>query len=212
MLAALSLTAAWLTFRTPGWYTPPRVDPAEHQRLRDGLQTTADEFTQLLLGREPFRLEFAQTTINEWLAAREHIWPAARRLLPPAWHDPFIRFLPDRIELAARYVGAPGEPIVSMSLAASIEGDDVVLRATGCGVGSVPAPLRLVSPWLRELSPPDSDGGSHGVRGNVIDGLRIPRRQVWWNGERLFQTRDVRTAAGVIALDIEPLGPKNQRR
>lgn len=212
ILAAVTLSTAWLTFRTPAWYAPPRVDAGEHQRLRDGLQTTADEFTQLLLGREPFRLEFAQTTLNEWLAAREHIWPAARRLLPPDWHDPFVRFVPGHIEIAARFVGAPGEPIVSMSLAVSVEGDDVVLRATGCRVGSVPAPLCLVSPWLRRLSPPESEGESRVLRGNVVDGLHIPRRQVWWNGERLFQTRDVRTAAGVIALDIEPLGPKHQRR
>jgi len=197
-----------LIWHTPDWYRPPDVPPERHQAVRDELQDMTNRFSDLLLRPEPFLIEFTDRQLNEWISMRDRIWPKLRDAIPSDVATPCLRFRSDRIDIAARVVRLAGEPVVTARLSVALEGEEISIRLVGCRVGSMSVPLS----WFLRALPPlrlkehEEDVGFR-LRGDAVEGFRLPARMIWWNGRRDFRVRRIETSPGVLRMEIEPLGP-----
>lgn len=203
------LTVAALALWRPGWYRVPVIPAEREQAVRDDLQAMADGFTAALLGEERFGIEFSERQLCEWITMRGRIWPAARETVPRPWADPLVRLTPGRITVGASFDAVVGSPVVSVELAAAMEGENILVRVEGCRVGAIPIPVSWVADWASGLIVDRVDSRS-GVRvyGNVAEGFRVGTRQTWWNGRRDYRVCDVMIGAERIGFVVEPLGAR----
>lgn len=200
------------TLRTPGWYDPPVVAEADHQRVRNSLVDAEQAFTEGLRSwTEPFEYHVYQADVNRWLAIRNRISPELDQFIPIGFSDPFIRFEPSRITLAGRFDTALGSVVLSIDLAITMDDGAIVLRADGLRCGSMPAPVEPSDLGLdREIDrePEETWPGSPAISGNLASGLRIGTDAWWKNGGMSYRVLDVRLEPGVLTLEIQPRGPR----
>lgn len=217
----VGVSAAWLAFQyIPSWYKPPTLTADDLPRLRATLPAAYQNFTDLLAegGIQEFRL--SADSVNEWIAARESLWPDSRGMLPTWLKNPALAFLDDRIILAAQVERDGWRAIISLHVSISLETDNIVIRITKVGAGALPLPAlttintidahinaalkhedKLTS-ILAELT----DVDEHSVlKAAVAGGVKVRNHLRWSNGERHFRIVDLRTRNGELILQVESL-------
>jgi len=206
---AAVLLAAILALWRPGWYRSQPSAGVDAQGVRDDLSASAQSFSDALMQPGEFEVHLRQEQVNGWVAHRAEIYPMIEREIPPNWQGPVIAFRDGLIRLAATYDGSGPAVVLSIDLAVSIEGENIVLRADGCRVGALPVPLWLVRDKLSrevEIGEGKAWRGSPEIRGNLRDGLRVGTRAVWPNGARLYDVLAVTARAGELTFKINSLG------
>ncbi len=217
--AALVLVAVivlWMLFQhIPVWYEPVYVSAADLQRVRDDLVGTFDAVSRQMNGERPFAMRITQQQLNEWLAAREQMWPPAQEWVPPGMENPVVRFEADRIILAGTVVYGSLRAVLSVSVALTVDGDGLSVRLFDFRGGSLPVPEALVREPLRRIDARRRDGRYAGdgmpAAEALLTGVRIPAEFTWPNGKRRFRIGAVRLERGAIILDVAPL-PRRQTR
>ena len=213
------LAIGWLMFQhVPSWYQPVAVAPAEKDRIRNDLFATQDDLTQgFNEHRETFQHGITQDQINDWLAAREAIWPRSREWLPPEVSKPFVAFTPEGIHLAATINIEGVQTVVSARLAVSADDAGVHVRLVEIRSGAVSVPPS----WIRDqLASLDQHGWPAGERvkyqlsamplpplAGLLDGITLPNEWVWWDSKRPFRVVGMESKAGEFVGTFEPLDP-----
>lgn len=215
------LASGWLAFQhIPSWYDPPRVTASDLPRVRSSLPRTYQAFTDAVVGGGRFEFELSSRTLNEWIAARGHLWPDSGEVVPQWFAEPVVAFEEDRIILAGRYERGELRTVVSVHLRLDVREDAIVVRVEKLASGSLKVPRDAVIDVLKERidalrsrrkSLPDSwrivtDSldGVDPVRA-LEQGVRIENRFYWSNGERHFRLVDVRAGGGRLVLTAESL-------
>lgn len=209
-LALLGIVTGWMLFqRIPTWYAPVHVAAADLQRVRDSLTCPYNEFSAGMMEGRPFEFRITQQELNEWLAARGQIWPAAQEWVPPTMEGPLILFEPDRIVVAGTVSLGEVRTVLSASVSLHTEGDSLVVRLDSLHGGALPVPRSLVREQLRQLDARQRGTGRDRTRlpsaETLFGGTRVPAVFSWNNPHRRFRIRAVRVKNGEILLDIEPL-------
>jgi hypothetical protein len=203
--------ALYAFLRTPSWYAPPVIAPADQQKVRNNLVAAEQAFTESLrAGRGPFIYRIFQDDLNRWITMRREIYPLIEELAPPQLADPFVMFDEGVITVAGRYSGWLGGVVASIDIVPTLEEDALVLRATAVRCGSVGVPMHLGGIGLDGTIERDREEtwpGSPRIWGDFSRGLRIETEAWWKNGGIDYRMLDVWVEPGRLCLKIEPLGP-----
>jgi len=213
--------SVWLAIRyVPSWYAPPQLSDADLPRRRSSVARTLQDFTDRLIDGDRFTFKLSAHDINEWLAAREAIWPDADRRMPDWLHDPMLTFDDESIIIGARVQRGSWHAVLSTHIYVSPREDDLVVRIGRTAIGAISAPAGYVrdavDDWLSLLlismeKMPDSlyeilaavrDTGTRQV---LSEGIRVENRFVWPNGERPFRILSLKAADGWLTLVVEPM-------
>lgn len=225
-LLGASVLTAWLMFQhIPSWYQPMDIPPAD-QRNRIRIEATAayENFNQkLATATAPFDWQITQDRLNEWLGAREVIWPLSRDWFGPDISGPMVVIEPDGVRIAATCRLGGVQTVVSALFEAVADEEAVTIRLAEIESGSLPLPPT----WAREqLAKLDTGGWPAGRRSpwqydstplprlsTLPDGADFPNGWIWRNGDyrRPFRVTDIRLEPGALTLRIEPLTPQSRR-
>lgn len=216
---AAVLLAAILALWRPGWYRSQPKAGVDAQAVRNDLSASAQSFSDALMQTGEFEVHLRQKQVNGWIARRAEIYPMIEREIPPHWQMPVISFRDGAIRLAATYNGAGPDVVLSVDLAVSVVGDDIVLKADESRVGALRVPLWFVRDKLAhpvDIAEGKAWRGSPRIHGNLRDGLHVGTRAVWPNGERLYDVLAVTAQPGELTFRIDSLGsayrPGDKRR
>ncbi len=214
LLAILLVLIVLLKWK-PGVYRPVEIPRSEHQKMRNHLVAAEQAFTEnLRADAGPFTYHIYQDDLNRWLAIREEIYPGASEWLPRGLSDPFILFEDGLIVLMGRYNDGMGSVLLSMELTLSMDRDDLVMRVVGLRCGALGLPHSFIddlsSPVDREAG--DTWPGSPAISGDLESGLRLNAEAWWICGGIAYRVLDVSVVDGRLDFEIEPLGPRVQRR
>ena len=157
-----ALIALWLAFQhKPGWYQPPVVNEVMLQRARTTSAATADRVSQQIVDGEAFHVTLTDESVNEWLAALPHLWPDARRSIPPEISDVAVGFKRGRIHVGGLYAKDDWRAILNVALAVAIspDGREVTLTLTDVQGGSLPVPRMIVDEILQRVRPHSISAG-----------------------------------------------------
>lgn len=217
----------------PSWYRPAVVTSEDCRAIRNELPSFGSAIGAYLAQGQPFRIELTEEHVNRWIAARDEIWPAARRMLPAEIQDPVISFQPGQVIVGARCLKDGMSSIVSLAttLGVANSGGALMIRVEGFYAGLVPVPRMLVEPAARKaLARAIRSNWRHLARYtqvgdlNVADELHIgpeqvvsylkgrdltqtslPSRWIWPNGKFPFCITDVQIEEGRLLIDITPM-------
>ncbi len=223
-LALIVLVGLWLTFQhKPAWYQPVRLNEQNYQNARRSSLMTADSISdQLVQGRES-ELVLSDRMVNEWLAALPLLWPEAKRKMPDEIRDPAVRFMRDRIRLAAHINKDGWQAIISVDLFVRVSGDgkSVTIALAGARGGSLPIPRTIIAKLLRPLIEQTRRGSNYQENDNaspwdaalkgvqsvndLYAGVTTRNRFVWPNGKRPFRIASIRTGNGELRIQLQPL-------
>lgn len=219
------LIAGWLAFQhIPAWYTPVVVQSAELTRVRNDVVVQQDRFNGMLNASPgPFQFWLSSRQLNEWLAAREEIWPLSRRWLPASLSDPCVVLEPGAIRVAATYRSGSLATIVSARLRVEGRRDGIWVKLDAIQLGSLPIPASTAREWLERLDAGPWPAGRVSKYQNLRepipplanllkpDGARLPNSFVWMiEPKRPFWIYELRVRPDAILATIEPL-PRGQR-
>ena len=208
----------WLIFQhKPDWYRPPPVNERMLRDIRSEVAEIVEGISQRIVRGETFDLSFTDETVNQWLAALPHVWPDARRNVPPELRDLVIRFDAGRIRIASLLVKGGWRAVltVAVEVALSKDGRRVSLQLIEAHGGSLPIPHTVLAYMLGGLA---IGGGDTAVRsGNPptlhkpdtaadwLNGVQVPNRFIWPNGKRPFRIDAIELTEGRIRLRLESL-------
>lgn len=154
------------------------------------------------------RVDFDQSQVNRWIAARDQMWVEGAIELPPSVRDPQIRFLsPSRICIAMCIDLGYISPIAQADFDFHTADDDVVLSCTGLRVGGLELPLSLFATAAERVVRAE-DIASARVIGTE---LRCKNQFVWRNGNRRYRIQEITIADGSLRVALEPLAPRSKR-
>lgn len=215
------LVAVWLTFQhKPGWYQPARVAESELQSVRDSLTEANLEFSSGLAGGKPFDFSLDAQRVNQWIAAREHIYPEAKPWVPAWIRDPVVAFEDGRLILAGLVELEGWKAVASAHVAVELAEESVRVRLAGVHGGSLPIPLSSGDRALGELarrSAVSDDAVPQALRdlademrgrapSEVLrEGTSVKNRFEYPDGRRLFRILKCEFNDGTMTLRIEPL-------
>ncbi|HUN80289.1 MAG TPA: hypothetical protein VMV81_02155 [Phycisphaerae bacterium] len=209
------LAGAYALLRTPNWYTLPAIAPQERQAVRDNLIAAEAAFTEALrTSTGAFVYHVFQDDVNRWVAMRREIYPLIDELAPPELIDPIVLFEPGEITIAGRYRKLGTDLLVSVDIAVSSADDGILLRVTRMRCGSIGVPVGFASLGLkRSIDRPAGSvwPGSPHMWGSFADGFHVDAKGWWKNGGVDYRVRDVTLEAGVLHLNVEPLGHSSRR-
>ena len=218
---AVGASTTWLAFQyIPSWYEPPTLTADDLPRIRATLPAAYQEFTDLLADGGTRQFSLSSTTVNEWIAAREALWPDSRGMLPNRLKNPAVAFIDNRVILAAQFEHDGWRAIVSLHLTVSLETGEIVFRIVKVGAGSLPLPaasmVDAIDAHISAALKRDDELTSILVELTDVDdrlllkaalagGVRVWNRLHWSNGERRFRIVDLRTHNGELLLRVESL-------
>lgn len=223
VVGPIVLVTLWLVFQhKPGWYRPPVVTETMLQHARTTSAATADDVSKRIVDAESFQIVLTDEVVNEWLAALPHLWPDARRSVPPEVSDLAVQFEDGQVRVGALYADDGWRAIVSIGLFPAVSRDGKTLRVTLTGAkgGSLPVPRmilrRILSSVLeRGTGARDQRGDGTAALGSafrdlrsadeLFEGVRIRNRFVWPNGDRPLRIDSIEVDGGELRLRIEPL-------
>ena len=217
------LVMLWLVFQhKPGWYRPPVVTEPLLQHARTTSAAAADDVSKRIVEAEPFQMVLTDVAVNEWLAALPHLWPDARRSIPPEISDVAVRFEGGRVRVGVLYARGGWRVILSVGLAMAVsrDGQAITVALTDARGGSLPVPRailervlsgvleiaadRPLGPGSHVKTPRSASAGLQSVD-ELFEGVRIRNRFVWPNGDRPLRVDSIEVDGGELRLGIEPL-------
>ncbi len=185
------------------------------EEARRSLPDAYQLFSDAIVAGDPFIFQLDEQTVNEWLAAREEMWPAASRVIPTQIDAPAVAFRDGVIALAARVKLGGIVTVVSVRSSAQPVDDRVVIDSITLLAGSLPMPLRAVSSImdmsrashvdLRSFSDPTDPSQPIDQWTDLFDGFAVRNFFYWANGERFFRITRIESANGLLTLGIEPV-------
>ena len=223
IVSAVVLVTLWLVFQhRPGWYRPEIVTETMLQQARTTSAAAADRVSKRIVEAETFEVRLTADTVNQWLAALPHLWPDARRSIPPEISDLAVHFDDGRVRVGALYAKDGWQAIVSVGLilAVSGDGDGITVTLDDARGGSLPVPRMILEEILQRVrqgagragANPELDAGTlesvlEGLRSvdDLFDGVRLRNRFVWPNGRRPIRIAAIEADDGELHLQIEPL-------
>jgi len=216
---AVAMVTIWLMFQhIPAWYQPPAIGPQELRAIHDDLKGTVDQLTGYLINSpEAFERRFTQEQINQWLSAREAIWPLSRKWLPEMLTNPFVSIEPDGIRLATTFRKGGLQSVLNARFTAEVSPRGIELRLVKVALGSLPVPSFVVRDQLdrldEQLKAGAGDNGSakEGLAG-LFRGIVLPNKYVWPNGKKPFRIIGLRFESGTCIATFEPLEDDHARR
>lgn len=207
----------WLMFqRIPAWYRPIEIDPAHTQEVLDDFIRTSEVINTQINGQDaPFQHTFSQDQINQWLGAREKVWPLARKWLPPMMSHPCVTFEKDTVCLASTIEQGGVAAVFStrFNLAATPEG--LWLKLTRVSGGVLALPRFIIQRHLAALEQQTSKYNP--LEGLALDpdrpptisqlprGVWLKNEFVWENGNRPYRITHLKFAPGKCTATFEPL-------
>ena len=217
----VSLVVVWLTFQhKPGWYRPARVAESELQSVRDSLTDANLEFSRGLAGGQPFDFSLDAQRINQWIAARERIYPEAQRWVPTWVRDPVVAFEDGKLILAGLVEFEGWKAVASAHVVVEVAEESIRIRLAGVRGGSLPIPLSSGDEAMVELASRSAGSGDalpEALRvltdqmrtrppSEVLrEGTNVANRFEYPDGKRLFRILKCQLNDGTMTLRIEPL-------
>ncbi|MCH8149032.1 MAG: hypothetical protein IH987_13800, partial [Planctomycetes bacterium] len=166
----------WLIFQhKPDWYRPPTVNERMLRETRTEVAEIVEGISQRIVRGETFDLSFTDEIVNQWLAALPHVWPGARRDVPPELRDLVIRFDANRIRIASLYVKDGWRAVLTLAVkvAISTDGRRISLELIEAHGGSLPVPHSVLAHMLDGMAigggVAATRGGGKSTRHHVTD-------------------------------------------
>jgi hypothetical protein len=202
-LAATGLALALALERRPAWYRPYALSESHLQAARMEALRILDSVSDRMVQGEPFEIVLSDHQLNVWLAGLDRIWPEAARQFPSFVADPFVKFTPDAMDVAARVESKGWRAIVSTryTLALSHDKSTLTVGLSSATCGSMGLPRSLVAAALPARV--GVGGRGYDVAG-LFNGLTLANRFVWPNGRRAFRLSEVTVNSGSVRIRIEP--------
>ncbi|HOW19818.1 MAG TPA: hypothetical protein PLC79_12350 [Phycisphaerae bacterium] len=205
----------WMLFQhIPAWYAPVQVPAADLQGVKDDLIACNNAFDDRMQAGGVFEFRITQDRLNAWLSAREQMWPAMRKWVPPMMEDPFIGFEPGRVVLAGTVTLGGVRTVLSVRLRLDADDKGLLVRLTEVRAGSLPVPAVLVREPLRQIDAHTRNGreaaSKFPLAEDLLAGVHVPAEFVWWADKRHFRVCGVRVEPGAITFRVEPL-PRHLR-
>lgn len=212
----LGAAAIWLTLHhIPAWYRPAELDAGGSQKARGEAIAMADHVSDEMVKRVPFDVVLNDTSVTEWIAVLPTIWPEAHARLPRQITDIAVAFDENVVRIGALYRGSV-HTIVNVHLEVEITeyeaggpggATELSVRVSSVRGGSLPFSVTVLDPIVRDLLGAAGDAGTHAVRSlqDLLEGVRVANRFVWFNGRRPFRIRSLAIHEGEMRLRIEPL-------
>ena len=199
-IASLIVVGGALTCR-PAWYQPVSID---YNLLESDKHTHArieNDISAALNSSEPIELEFDESSVNRWIAARNELWPGRAPSLDP-FQQPQIRFLDgNRVRLGALVEQAGVKVVLSATFRVAAHGDAVAVTWDSVHAGALPTPGRLIEEAAEQLS----EGLRLGDGALEGDTLTLPNEWTWPNGKRRFHVKHITIGDGILRVGLEPL-------
>lgn len=222
-VVVLAVAAAlWLiVHHVPGWYEPVYVPHARLDEVRAEAVRSYGAFGDSVARRRTFTFTLDERRVNEWIAARERIWPESGTWLPAWVADPMIAFRDGRLIVAARLDRGGHQLIASAGLTVDVGQDDIlVVRLERLAAGSMPVPIGVLARPLARLlqlegqdldlvPAPVADAARYFRDSEPLaalsKGVRRANRFIWANGRRPYRIQTIEFTDGKLTLTVEPL-------
>lgn len=202
LLAAVAFIVWWAMLRPPGWWREAGDTSPEAVARGVGFENAmVREVTRVREGGDPWGFVVTDQDVNAWLANRLDPWLVNRGAdgVTSLLGDPRIRLVPGGIEIG---VAAPLAGVVVGRFEVEIDGDDVVVRPTGAGIGVVPIGPGPLQAGLEALAT--------AVEGIEFDaavdgGLRL-RREIPLSDGRTVVLDDLEIVSDELAVRFRTIG------
>ncbi|MCC7292440.1 MAG: hypothetical protein IT449_10315 [Phycisphaerales bacterium] len=222
-LLLASLLGLWLALhRIPAWYRPAVVEEAVLPGVRADAARLVDSISDQMVRGRRFTLELRQEEMNELMSSMGRIWPDALKDWPPALQQPALSFDADGLRVGVTLMRSEDRAVISAALSVSVAEDRSTLHAQLISVhaGALPVPAFLIDsaaqPYLGRMGDASDRSRrlrSWGLQGAdapsaralMDQGVRLPNRFTWPNGEREFRILSMEFHPGVARIEIEPL-------
>ncbi len=221
----IALAACWLTLEyIPAWYAPPELTERDWPRVRASLSATYQTFTDKLMEGQPFEFELEAATVNEWLAAREALWPESREALPPFLRDPVLTFCDGEARLGVRFSSGEIDAILSFDLRIESRNQELVVQLDRVAIGAWSLSRERAPKWLddriRTMSGQDAHRSERLAEQSpsidadrpiqsLVEGITVENRFYWSNGGQYFRFDSLTTEDDRLHVKIEILPPPN---
>lgn len=218
-----TLLGLWLALhRIPAWYRPAVVEEAVLPGVRAEAARLVDSISDQMVRGRRFTLELRQEEMNELMSSMGRIWPDALKDWPPALQQPALSFEADGLRVGVTLTRAEDRAVLSAALRVGVAEDRNSLHARLVSIhaGALPVPAFLIDsaaqPYLERMGDTSDRSrrlrswGLEGadapsVRALMDQGVSLPNRFVWPNGERKFRILSMDFRPGVAHVEIEPL-------
>ena len=221
VLAGIAVTFLMAQHR-PGWYRPATLtltDENAMRTVRRDATNTFDAFGDRIVEGKRFEFELTEQAVNQVLAALPQLWPEAAGSIPRELADLAVSFGNGWARIGAMVSTSNWQAIGGVALAVTVveDGAKLKLALVGASCGSLPLPRAILEPALnRSLKrppPKSADAEFESIElGSVVEsaaqlyeGITIPNRFTWPNGERRFRLKAIQFSPGKMRLEIEPL-------
>lgn len=217
----VALVAVWMTFHhKPGWYQPVHVAETELQDVRDSLTDANLEFNRGLAAGQPFDFSLDAKRVNQWIAAREHIYPEAKPWVPAWLRDPVVAFEDGKIILAGMVEFEGWKAVASAHVAVELADESIRIWLAGVRGGSLPIPISSGDGPIAELVSRSAGAGddmpdalrrltdemrTRAASEVLSEGTSVANRFEYPDGHRLFRILKCRFNDGTMTLRIEPI-------
>ncbi len=223
LLGIGGLIALWLALMyKPSWYRPAILDEAGCQRARNQAVTVADDVSDRMVERRMFDVVLRDRPVNEWLAALPHVWPDARDVLPRRISDPAVGFDGGEVRIGAHYAADNWQVIIGVGLSVRVseDGNSIEMALNGASGGALPVPRTVLKQFLDQILQSVQVEHNDAIEGTetlvaalreirsvdeLFEGVKIPNRFIWFNGDRPFRIESIKIDDGMLQLRIEPL-------
>ena len=215
------LVAVWLTFQhKPSWYRPARIAESELQSVRDSLTDANLEFSSGLASGQPFDFSLDAKRVNQWIAAREHIYPEAEPWVPSWVRDPVVAFEGGKLILAGVVEFEGWKAVASAHVAVELADESIRIRLAGVRGGSLPIPLSSGDEAIGALASQSARSGdalpealrlltdemrTRAPSEVLREGTSVANRFEYPDGKRRFRILKCQFNDGTMTLRIEPL-------
>jgi hypothetical protein len=190
----LALAAAWMTFqRVPSWYRPQWLSRTQIQSLQRDVDASFEHITRQLAAGDPTTITMSSRQLNDLLAARAELWPAAG-----VWPSPDISALYVSFEARAARVGLRHhwgsiQSVWSATVRPAVDDQTIALVVEEVRAGSWPVPA-----WLWPIC--NGDGRTD----QEPCGLRVRNRFNWPNGSIPFSVAGLELMDDELTIRLEP--------
>lgn len=199
-----ALVVAWFVLvRRPGWYEQAaEVSPAARQ-VATAVENAVTTDVTRIRDESPWGFLLTQDQVNAWLANRLPEWDAGRTdfAMPEEILDPRVRFIRDRVEVAALVPTGAIPIFVSLTVAPRVEDDALVLEfvdssVVGPGLGG--DVIDLVDGWI--------ESGEGFGWDSEVGGWRMPAAWTLGDGRRVV-LEDLEVLPGELGIQFRTESP-----
>lgn len=185
----------------PSDYRPVTLDYTRLESDKRALSDILERIGVELNHGRPVEFEIEEEQLNRWIAARRElpIDPAAFEV--QGLQKPAVRLMDGKIRLYGLAERSGWQTVISLDVSVTPSSDMIRVAPVRAAFGAAPLPgmaMDTVRDTLKDLLTPE------GAK-MTADGVELPNRAVWENGERPFRFESIEIKSGKAKIKLAPL-------